>query len=61
MNIAEQVKSFNSEDINIMMVDAEERATQTSQDWDDGSTEYDFADGSVMIVSGSDISVYGSR
>lgn len=38
-----------------------ERIGTVTQDWDNESTEYDFADGSVLIVCGSDVFVYGSR
>ncbi len=71
MNIAEQIKSFctmecrecgNSEfDIISLMAVAEERGEVSLFDEDTESTEYHFADGSVMVVCGDNVSTYGSR
>ena len=59
MTIANQIKSFH-DDINEMMEEAENRG-EVTQDWDNEATEYDFPDGSVLIVSGNESRTYGSR
>jgi hypothetical protein len=70
MNIAEQIKAFHTttdkrngaQTINIveLLAECEEKATETTQDWDNEQTEFDFADGSVLIVW-RHASAYGSR
>jgi hypothetical protein len=60
MNIAEQLKSFHQDDINALMEEAEQKGHVT-EDWDNESTEYDFPDGSVLIVCNDNVSAYGSR
>ena len=70
MSIANEIKSFYTEtnketgdevvDKNLMMIEAEEKG-EVTQDWDNESTEFDFADGSVLIVSAGNVSAYGSR
>ena len=68
MTIAEQILAFYRHhtpinaaiDLNKLIEECSERGTVT-QDWDNESTEFDFQDGSVLIVNGSEINVYGSR
>lgn len=61
MNIAQQIKTFHNKSITEMMEEAEEKATEINQDWDNESTEYDFIDGSVLIISGNYVNHYASR
>lgn len=60
MTIAQQIKNFHGDNISDMMTEAEDRGVVT-QDWESESTEYEFIDGSVLIVSGPHVSEYGSR
>ena len=60
MSIAEQIKSFHKGDTNEMMIEADQKGEAT-QDWEHETTEYDFADGSVLIVSNDNSRAYGSR
>ncbi len=60
MNIAEQIKAFYQDDLDGLMAEAEEKG-EVTQDWDNESTEYDFVDGSVLIVCNNDVFVYSSR
>jgi len=48
-------------DYNGLADEAEERALEVTQDFDNESTEYDFADSSVLIVCGLEINAYGMR
>ena len=59
MTIAEQIKAAHA-DINDLMSEAEDLG-EVTQDWENESTEYDFIDGSVLIVCGEFVSTYGSR
>jgi hypothetical protein len=59
MNTAQQIKAFSS-DISEVLAEATRRGYVT-QNWDNETTEFDFPDGSVMIVWNSDVWVYGSR
>lgn len=59
--IAEQIKSFYTLDqYNEMMEECESKGEAT-QDWENETTEFDFPDGSVLIVCNDNISAYGSR
>jgi len=68
MTIAEQILAFYRHnaridaaiDLNKLIEECSERGTVT-QDWQNESTEFDFVDGSVLIVCGSEINIYGSR
>ena len=68
MTIAEQILAFYRHhtpidaviDLNNLIDECSERGTVT-QDWENESTAFDFQDGSVLIVCGSEINVYGSR
>ena len=60
MNIAQQVKTFGNGDVNLTLVEAD-RLGDANQDWENESTEFDFEDGSVMIICGNCISIYASR
>jgi hypothetical protein len=61
MTISAQLKQFHGEDINALIAEAEEKATEITHDWDAESTEFDFVDGSVLVVCGQFVSAYGSR
>ena len=60
MTIASQLKSFHGDNLDAMMAEAEELG-EVTQDYDNESTEYDFADGSVLIIGDGYVSAYGSR
>ena len=75
MTIAEQILAFYRHharidvshggycmtiDLARLIEECNERGIVT-QDWENESTEFDFADGSVLIVNNSDINIYGSR
>lgn len=60
MTIAAQIKAFHQDDLNAMIEEAESRG-EVTQDRENESTEYDFPDGSVLIVCGNSVSTYGSR
>lgn len=74
MTIAEQLKAFHTStvmdeytgtirylvDYDALLIDTESIGVVT-QDWDNEQTIFDFQDGSVLIVNGSEINVYGSR
>ena len=74
MTIAETLKAYHTStpsywtgwqastkiDVYALTVEAERIGTSI-QDWENDSTEYLFADGSVLIVCGPDVSVYGAR
>lgn len=61
MTIAAQIKNFHGQNIIEMLQEAEDKAVETTQDWDNESTEYDFVDGSVLTVCGQSVYVYASR
>ena len=70
MTIAQQLLAFytikqneNHNDINFsaLMDEAEEKASEVTQDWENGATEYDFVDSSVLIVCGNEVRVYAQR
>lgn len=70
MNIAEQLKSAHTvidHHSNKMLVDTSsliddaELVGEVNQDWYNETTEFEFADGSVLIVCNSEASTYGSR
>lgn len=74
MTIAEQLKSFYTERVlneykgrvdyivdYIGLASEAEQIGKVTQDWDSESTEYDFVDGSVLVICGPDVTVYGSR
>ena len=61
MTIAEQLKAFYANDINSLIDDAQSRCILTKTDDDDGTIEFDFIDGSVLVVYERYISAYGSR
>jgi hypothetical protein len=60
MTIANQIKSFHADDLNSLIAEAEEKGVVT-QDWENESTEYDFVDGSVLIICNNHVSDYASR
>lgn len=60
MSIAEQLKSFHQGNLNELFSDAEQLG-EVTQDWDSESTEFDFVDGSVLIVCNGEVFTYGSR
>lgn len=57
---ASKMKAFHS-DISDMMDEADSVAIETTQNFDNESTEYDFSDGSVLIVCNNEARAYGSR
>lgn len=59
-NIAEQLKATCT-DTNELMNHAESDAKEVTQDWENESTEYDFIDGSVLIVNNDFVYAYASR
>lgn len=59
MNIAEQLKAFHGDNLNEMMGEAD-RIGEVRQCWETETTEYTFADGSVMVVWNTDVTTYGS-
>lgn len=70
MTIAEQIKSFHVnkengfESVNNydeFAAECEQKAIDTEQDFDAESTTYEFADGSVIVWSNSEVFVYGCR
>ena len=65
MTIANQIVAFHTEEntVNIanLMVECEEKAINSDQDWDNESTEYEFADGSVIVVCNNEARHYGSK
>lgn len=70
MNTAQQIKSFyvtidpnNGQEIFDWdgMIEECELKGEATQDWESESTEYDFPDGSVLIISGPEVRTYGSR
>ena len=66
MNIAEQLKAFHTKNdyrINYSALadEAEQKSILITQDWENETTEYDFVDGSVIVIHGSSVWVYGSR
>jgi hypothetical protein len=56
INECEKVKSYSA-----LVAECEEIAIDVTQNWDHESTEYTFADNSVLIWCNSDISVYASK
>ena len=75
MTIAEQILAFYRHharidvsrgghcmtiDIARLIEECSERGI-TTQDWENESTEFDFPDGSILIVCGPEINIYGSR
>lgn len=70
MTIANQIRSFyvtvspetgrETFDWDALVGECEEKGKAT-QDWDNETTEYDFADGSVLVICNSEVSAYGSR
>lgn len=60
MNTAQQLKAFHDDNLDTMMAEAEALG-EVTQDGENESTEYDFPDGSVLIVCGANVSAYGSR
>lgn len=59
-NIAEQLKATWT-DTTELMSNAELDAKEVNQDWENESTEYDFIDGSVLIVNNNCVYAYASR
>ena len=74
MTIAEQLKAFHTStvmdeytgtirylvDYDALLIDTESVGVVT-QDWDNEQTIFDFIDGSVLIISGSNVAVYGAK
>lgn len=66
MTIAEQLKAFHTKndcriDYSTLVDDAEQISVLITQDWENETTEYDFIDGSVIVINGPSVWVYGSR
>lgn len=70
MTIADNLLSFNKDDLNdnnvypvdtnALMADAEKCAVDVLQDWEHESTTYVFADSSCIVVCNGDAQSYGS-
>ena len=60
MTIATEVKA-DHQDLTEMMIEAEEKAIEVTQCWGEEATEYDFEDGSLLIVRNSEANCYASR
>lgn len=63
MTIAENIKAtYNrSEDWDILFDHCEDHADTIDQDWDNESTQYNFIDGSCILICGSFVSVYNAQ
>jgi hypothetical protein len=70
MNIAEQIKAFyvfvdqytgaQTFDWQPMLAECEQKGTP-EQDWENETTEYIFADGSVLKVWNQEVTAYGAK
>ena len=68
MNIAEQLKAFHTVMVKghcmvdtAALIEEAEKIGEVTQDWDNGSTQIDFVDGSCIVVCESEVFVYGSQ
>lgn len=66
MTIAAQIKSFHMENETVknwddFSAELDQKAVDTDQDWDLETTTYTFADGSCIVLSGSEVRAYGSK
>lgn len=69
MTIANQILAFYTkttefgDDVNVpdLMGECEQKAVNKNQDWDNESTTYEFADGSVIVVCNNEARHYGSK
>lgn len=73
MNIAEQIKAYYSEfspslgyyivpvtAFSELIEEAEEKAIDTEQDWDNESTMFVFVDKSCLVIQNQTVSTYGT-
>ena len=61
MSISSNLKDFHKDDIAELLNEADSIACDSEQDFDAGTTEFEFADGSILIVGDNFSSAYGSR
>lgn len=63
MSIAETIKAgFNhSNDWDQLFNECKQQAQEIDQDWENGNTQYNFVDGSCIVISGSFVNSYNSQ
>ena len=61
MTIASQIKDFHKEDIASIMEESNLKAVDLEQDFYAETTQFEFADGSFLLVGNDFASAYGSK
>ena len=61
MTISSQIKDFHKEDIAAILEEADQKAVDTEQDFEAETSQFEFADGSVLLVGTDFATAYGSK
>ena len=61
MSISSQIKDFHKEDIAAILEEADQKCVDSEQDYEYGTTEFEFADRSILIVGDNFANAYGSK